>query len=247
MKICPLSIALLGCMVSSAGTGCMDAPGKPAPNSEATRPEQVLDASALYKQNCAGCHGDHGQSGAAISLANPTYLATAGIGNLMRITKDGVAGTMMPAFGKAHGGFLTDDQIRVLCKGMLDAWAHSDALNGQPPLPYANAEAGDATRGQQVFTVSCARCHGADSAQGSPSPSSSGGSIVDPSYLALISDQGLRSIIISGRPERGMPDWRSEIQGRGARAMTEQEISDMVAWLATHRTKAPGQPYPETR
>jgi hypothetical protein len=66
------------------------------------------------------------------------------------------------------------------------------------------------------------------------------GSIVDGSYLALISDQGLRSITIAGRPDEGMPDWRSD----GAQPLTDQQITDIVAWLASKRTANPGQPYP---
>jgi mono/diheme cytochrome c family protein len=159
----------------------------------------------------------------------------------------GTTGTMMPAFGKGQGGSLTDEQISLLSKGMLDAWAHPDALAGQSPLAYASTQAGDATRGQQAFAASCARCHGVDGAGSPPNASLRIGSIVDSSYLALISDQGLRSILISGRPERGMPDWRSDIQGSRSRPMTDQEISDVVAWLATHRTQTPGQPYPEHR
>ena len=69
------------------------------------------------------------------------------------------------------------------------------------------------------------------------------GPLVEPEYLALISDQGLRSIIIAGKPEQGMPDWRSAMQGEGAHPLSDREISDIVAWLATHRVTAPGQPY----
>jgi cytochrome c oxidase cbb3-type subunit 3/ubiquinol-cytochrome c reductase cytochrome c subunit len=69
------------------------------------------------------------------------------------------------------------------------------------------------------------------------------GSLVDPAYLALISDQGLRSLIIAGQPEDGMPDWRSDRTGAGSRAMTDKEVTDIVAWLASHRVATPGQPY----
>lgn len=69
------------------------------------------------------------------------------------------------------------------------------------------------------------------------------GSIVDPAYLALVSSQGLRSIIIAGRPDQGMPDWRSDITGANARFMTDQEITDTVAWIISHRIATPGQPY----
>jgi cytochrome c oxidase cbb3-type subunit 3/ubiquinol-cytochrome c reductase cytochrome c subunit len=69
------------------------------------------------------------------------------------------------------------------------------------------------------------------------------GSLVDPAYLALISDQGLRSLILAGQPQDGMPDWSSDMTGAGSRAMTDQEIADTVAWLASHRIATPGQPY----
>ena len=69
---------------------------------------------------------------------------------------------------------------------------------------------------------------------------SKAGSIVDGSYLALVSDQSLRTTVIAGRPDIGQPDWRSEVPGR---ALTGEEVTDVVAWLASLRTVTPGQPY----
>jgi cytochrome c oxidase cbb3-type subunit 3 len=90
-------------------------------------------------------------------------------------------------------------------------------------------------RGAEVYTSFCSSCHGP---QGSGGPSAS--SIVDGSYLALVSDQGLRTVVIVGRPELGAPDWRGNVPGK---AMSSQDVSDVVAWLASKRTKYPGQPY----
>jgi mono/diheme cytochrome c family protein len=244
------SAALLLC------AGCMEPPGKPSSASIASRPEQVLDATSLYRANCAACHGDQGQNGAAISLSNPVYLAIAGYDNLRRVTTEGIPGTMMPGFGTAHGGFLTDQQIDALAKGILHDWSRSDALEGKTAPTYAGAAHGDVTRGQQAFATYCSRCHGADgtgTSSSAPSPGASPqnaspqkkiGSIVDPAFLALISDQGLRSIVIAGMPEQGMPDWRKDLEGANAHPMTDQEITDVVAWLASHRVSTPGQPYP---
>jgi cytochrome c oxidase cbb3-type subunit III len=58
--------------------------------------------------------------------------------------------------------------------------------------------------------------------------------------LALVSDQGLRTLVITGRPELGAPDWRANIPGK---AMSDQEITDVVAWLTSRRVRSPGQPY----
>jgi hypothetical protein len=56
--------------------------------------------------------------------------------------------------------------------------------------------------------------------------------VVDPAYLALVSDQALRSAVIAGRPDLGMPDYRTAAPER---PMSAQEIADVVAWLAAQR------------
>jgi len=55
-----------------------------------------------------------------------------------------------------------------------------------------------------------------------------------------MSNQALRTVVVAGRPDLGMPDWRGYIDGR---TMTPQEIDDVVAWMASKRKQFPGQPY----
>jgi cytochrome c oxidase cbb3-type subunit 3/ubiquinol-cytochrome c reductase cytochrome c subunit len=238
-----LALCLLACAATLPIAGCRNVPGKPGPEPEVTRPEQLADFATLYNQNCASCHGVNGKNAAAISLANPIYLAIAGVANIQRVTANGVPGTTMPPFSKVAGGMLTDRQITILAEGMERNWGSPDALAGQVAPAYASNAPGDPVQGQKTFAAFCARCHGVD---GNGAPVGNGivtGSLVDSAYLALISDQGLRSIIIAGQPEQGMPDWRSHLNGPGARPMTDQEITDVVAWLTSHRIATPGQVY----
>jgi len=239
MKLRSLILCLLSCAALTS-TGC-NAPDRPGPGPAVARPDQLLDFSTLYAQNCASCHGVNGRNGAAISLANPVYLAVAGVSNIQRITSLGVPGTAMPPFAHSAGGMLTDQQIAVLSQGMIQNWGNANALGSQTPPAYANSTTGDPARGQQAFTTFCARCHGADGTGGKSPHGESLGSLVDPAYLALISDQGLRSYIVASQTEQGPHDWRSYTPGH---PMTDQEITDVVAWLTSHRIATPGQPYP---
>jgi len=60
------------------------------------------------------------------------------------------------------------------------------------------------------------------------------------SFLALVSDQDLRTTVIAGRPDLGHPDWRNYVSNK---PMTPQEVTDVVAWLVAQRNANPGQPY----
>ena len=247
MRLALLSFASFYALALAAAgvvlVGCSRIPGRPGPGPEVVRPDEVLDFPTLYKANCAACHGENGRDGVAISLANPVYLTFAGEDNLRHIVANGVSGRLMPPFARSAGGMLTDQQIGVLSHGMMQQWGKQELVAGLSIPQYRSTLTGDGARGQQAFGIYCARCHGAageGSAGDAKSKTGKIGSIVDGSYLALISDQGLRSIMIAGRPDEGMPDWRTD----GTQPMTDQQITDIVAWLAAKRTINPGQPYP---
>jgi mono/diheme cytochrome c family protein len=201
-------------------------------------PNEISDFGTLYEQNCAGCHGSEGSGGAAIALANPVYLAIADDAVLRRATASGIPGTSMPAFAQSAGGMLTDKQIDVIVSGIRKSWSKPDVFRGIEPPPYSSSASSDVSRGSEVYATYCSSCHGTAGRGGHKASS-----IVDGSFLALVSDQGLRTIVIAGRPELGAPDWRSDIRGR---PMSAQDVSDVVAWLASQRPKFPGQPFPTT-
>src|SRR6202171_6368354 len=219
----------------AACSGCNGSPGRPKSDSEIIPPSQIMGFRLLYSQNCAGCHGANGKGGAAIALANPVFLAIADDGVIRRTAANGVPGTAMPACAQSAGATLSDKQIDVLVSG-IRSWAKSDILNNVIPPPYSSETPGDPKRGAEAYRTYCSSCHGVDGRGGNKASS-----VVAGGYLALVRGPELRSIGIAGRPELGAPDWRGDVEGR---PMSAEEISDVVAWLSSHRTKFPGQPYP---
>jgi cytochrome c oxidase cbb3-type subunit III len=232
-------VATLTVVISGCGIRDRTLPGQPAADSQVTRPDKVTAFALLYDANCAGCHGAQGRGGAALALADPLYLAIADDATIRRVISDGVPGTAMPAFAQSAGGMLTDQQIDAIVGGLRARWARPDALRGVEPPPHAANGDGDATRGASVYAVYCSSCHGANG-RGSERASS----IVDGSFLALVSNQYLRTTVIVGRPELGAPDWRGNLPGR---PMSQKDVSDVVAWLAAQRPEVAGQPYPSVR
>jgi mono/diheme cytochrome c family protein len=194
-----------------------------------------LEFRTLYAENCAGCHGSEGRGGAAIALADPVYLAIADEAAIRKVIANGVNGTSMPAFGQSAGGMLTDKQIDVITGGIRSHWSRPGLLNGANPPSYAAKSAGNARQGEVVYQTYCQSCHGPGGQGGAK-----GSAITNGSFLALVSDQGLRTIVISGRPELGAPDWRGNVPDK---PMSDQEITDVVSWLASRRVQNPGQPY----
>jgi len=222
-------------------------PGKPTEADRWRAPADVSDFNELYTTNCAGCHGTAGKLGAARPLNDPLYLSFVPDDALRQVISQGRPGTNMPAFSQQAGGALTDRQIALLISGMRAAWSKPEDFRGvqiptysatapltnkSPESSIANAGLANASgsanalSGAKAYQTYCASCHGPNGAGGSA------GSIVDPNFLNLVSDQGLRTTVVVGRSDLGKPDWRSNLPGR---PMSPQEIDAVVAWLAARR------------
>ncbi len=217
-------------------------PGKPTEADRWRAPADVSDFTELYTQNCAGCHGNDGRLGAARPLNDPLYLSFVPDESLRQVISQGRPGTNMPPFSEQAGGMLTDRQIALLISGLRASWSKPEAFKGVGIPAYSASEtvtdkasdgsivnastSGDAPSGARAYQTYCARCHGPNGAGGSA------GSIVDPNFLNLVSDQDLRTTVVVGRSDLGKPDWRSNVAGH---PMSPQEIDAVVAWLASQR------------
>jgi mono/diheme cytochrome c family protein len=151
----------------------------------------------------------------------------------------------MPAFGigkgagkeETHGGArqkspLTEDQIDILVEGIKKRWGQRPKSSGAATPPYRDDKiSGDAKAGEDVFAMYCANCHGKDGVGGADA-----GALNDKAFLELTSDQALRRIVITGRPDLGMPDYRTPgDRGEPFQPMTSQNVADVVALLASWR------------
>ena len=223
-------------------------PGKPNESERWRAPADVTDFNQLYAQNCAGCHGAGGRLGAARSLNDPLYLAFVTDDVMRQAIATGRAGISMPAFSGQAGGHLTDQQIEILVTGIRTQWSRPDDFKGVEIPRYSVSETataggpsaisndvsaktshiGDASQGAATYRTYCSSCHGTNGDGGSA------GSIVDPNFLNLVSDQGLRTTVVVGRADVGKPDWRGNVPGH---PMSAQEIDDVVAWLAARRQR----------
>ncbi len=203
--------------------GCGDVPlEQPA----ATVANRATTWTGLYADHCAGCHGADGTLGAARPMRDAAYLNTVPQAELERVVREG-QGTLMPALGSERGGSLSPDQVRTLVTGMVETWG-KDGRRGA--LPWS-APLGDAAAGAAVYATFCQGCHGA------PDGLQPGGhgSVTDPNYLRLVSDQGLRSAVLFGRADLG-GSCNGPYPGQSPdRRLDAGEVAQVVAFLSGKR------------
>jgi mono/diheme cytochrome c family protein len=222
----------------SLATGCnVELPGKPNPADRPVTPAERRDFTGLFAQNCSGCHGAEGKLGPAPPLNDPIFLAIVPEEELLKVITHGRPGTPMPAFSKELSGTLTKEQIEILAKGLKEHFKQEK----QPPpdmpgyvLAAQKPPSEEALkRGEALFASNCATCHSTDEQS---DDEATPGRLDNPALLTLFSDQALRRIIITGRPDLGMPNFADESgRGDGFKPLTSQEIDDLVTLLAHWR------------
>jgi cytochrome c oxidase cbb3-type subunit III len=232
---------LAGILVVCA-SGC-DLPGRPTAADRWAAPQSERSFDVLFRRNCAGCHGADGKLGPAPPLNDKLFLALVPDDELNRVVADGRPGTLMPAFSVSSGGQLTAEQVLVLAEGIKKRWGPVPPVPPDAPgylLESAKPDRADASEaGMLVFATACASCHG-ERGQGRVFSGESGGTpagaINVPAFLTLISDQALRRLVITGRPDLGMPDC-TDRNGRPGefKPLNSRQVTELVALLASWR------------
>jgi mono/diheme cytochrome c family protein len=230
-----------------AVVGCSDnLPGKPQEKDRPIRADEIDTFSMLYRGNCAACHGAEGRLGPAPPLNDPIFLAIISEKEIRDTLIEGRHDTAMASFAAspkppevdpakvpalaATPSALTPKQIEILArgikegKGIKEKWP-ADKEEKLPPYS-AKGVKGSASKGKEAFARACAVCHGKDGRE-------EGLDIRNSNFLALITEQALRRIIITGRPDLGMPSYREARPDSPAfKPLTNEEIDNLQALLA---------------
>jgi mono/diheme cytochrome c family protein len=212
-------------------------PGQPRPVENGGLPTTLHDFALLFEDNCRGCHGDNGKGGPAPPLNDAIFLHIIPEEAIVQAITSGRPGTPMPAFSLEKAGRLEAFQISILAKGMKEHWGRPVDVNNIPP--YAMQPGGDPKRGAAVFAKACSGCHGHDG-EGGKHGDMVVGANHDQSFLALTTNQMIRRIIITGRPDLGMPNF-AEKTNRPAdfQPLTAQEVTDLTAHVNSWRKPVP--------
>ena len=215
---------LFSCLITLALVACDRMPGKP------TKETPVVIGSPSWTQstfntNCRGCHSQ-GAEGAAIPLIDAGYWKVASDAQVIQVIQQG-QGVLMPSYLDSNGGPMSAEEIAALVKGMRSLWG-AGSSGGQGGIS-GTVVAGNASAGAQVFAAACASCH---------ATRGSSGSVTDPMYLKLISNQGLWSAIVYGRSSLGSPAWNEPMPNRPS-GLTPTEVADVVSWIAQSRPTSP--------
>jgi mono/diheme cytochrome c family protein len=196
---------------------------------------QLDEAMTLYAENCAVCHGLHGEGiGPTPPLNNPA-LAAMPYEELFKTIARGRYGTSMPAWSQEDGGPLSDYQIGELVALVQSGdWkATGDRvvnLGLAPLIPFttqpdpalleAVAALPDGETLQNaimLYADSCVACHGADGLGTALAPA-----LNDPAVRAKSAEELTRTITL-GSPGTRMSAWNGKL--------TPDEVTSLVTLI----------------
>lgn len=175
----------------------------------------VESGRQLYADNCISCHGNNGEGGIGPALNSQDLLNSVLDEALFDITRTGIPGSRMPAWGQVFGGPFTDEQISDLVS-YIRAWEPT-----APKIERVSA-APDPVRGATLYASTCFICHGENGLGTDSAPA-----LNDPERLERFDNAWYRATIANGRPAKGMPTWGT--------VLSPEQISDLVALVSAWR------------
>jgi mono/diheme cytochrome c family protein len=195
------------------------APG-PDPDGVASARGDARIGAALYRANCAACHGVNGEGGIGISLNAPTFLAVSSDAFLHDTILYGRPNTAMPAWREFDSRELSD------LLAFLRRWqpARSDAAAVQALCRDDESTDVSPRIGEILFKANCVMCHGPQGA------GDLGPSLNTQAFLTVATDAFLANTLIEGRPGTGMPSWRH---------FSNEDLASLIRYLRTWQSDPP--------
>jgi mono/diheme cytochrome c family protein len=188
-----------------------------------TLPEgDVLAAGIeLYASECVACHGVDGLGSSLAPALNDPAVRAKDPAELERTIRLGVPGTLMAGWEKA----LDDTQIAAALE-LITRW--EEVPTGAIPAPEQPipVTAESLALGAQLFSSSCANCHGPEGQGSQRAPA-----LNVRSFLTNTADQAIQAIITLGVPGTSMPAWGDRL--------TEAEIQAIVGFVRSWEPTAP--------
>ncbi len=199
----------------------------------AALPDGALLAAGVqvYAAECVACHGANGEGTSLAPALNAAGLrAERTPEQIANSIQNGVAGTIMPAWGQT----LTAAQIADLTQ-LIQRWDElpADAIPQPPAQPIIVTEKLLAA-GADLYAQTCARCHGAEGQGTRRAPALDVQTFFD-QYTA---DAALLQVVTRGVPGTAMPAWGDRLSAR--------EIEGIVAFIRSWEPTAPAVAVPQT-
>lgn len=190
--------------------------------------EMLQQGARLYEENCRVCHGENGTGrvGATLSKNWPSIRPDLAVENTIR---NGVEGSVMPAWSTGNGGPLTDDEINSLVlyilsweTGGLELMTPMPSPTSRPPITPVPEVEGNPNNGAVLYDQNCAMCHGMEG-EGRI------GATLDMAWPSIRPDLTVENIIRNGVEGSVMPAWSVDNGG----PLADEQIDDVVAYILT--------------
>ncbi len=177
--------------------------------------------AALFRANCAACHGSNGQGGdIGISLRSSTFQSIASDEFIAETIIHGRSNTAMPSWKEFDNREVSDllafiRQWQPLRSERNEVLASNVIASIDPPQDSV-------ATGLKLYRSRCAVCHGEDG-EGKIGPS-----LNNQSVLQVVSNEFLHDTIVKGRPGTAMPAWRQ---------LSSLDVADIIALLRNWQTE----------
>lgn len=196
----------------------------------------VEHGGELYVEYCAMCHGADGRGrvGANLDLFPGIDAESA----MEQIIREGIPGSLMPAWGQDEGGPFSDEDIRDVTAYVLALVGGTGPIAPVPtyvppeiePLPEVS---GDPSEGAVVFQENCSACHGERAQGGFGWPLAKSWPGTQPAAY-------IRQVVSLGIGGSFMPGWARS----GGGPLTNEEIDDVTAYILSLNPAAGPSPTP---